>query len=84
LAQKFHCLTTKGIKGIFQISFAGKEPPISSSNKTIQTQILDDGTNDEYFTPRELREDEIHEIISNFRIAARHAIQAGKHFLINH
>ncbi|KAJ4761780.1 12-oxophytodienoate reductase-like protein [Rhynchospora pubera] len=55
----------------------GEEAPISSTNKGVETQTYDDGTVDEYFTPRKLREDEIPGVINNFRVAAQNAIQAG-------
>ncbi|KAJ4756540.1 12-oxophytodienoate reductase-like protein [Rhynchospora pubera] len=55
----------------------GEEAPISSTDKRAKTQIYDDGAVDEYLTPRKLREDEIPDVINNFRVAARNAIQAG-------
>ncbi|KAG5030493.1 hypothetical protein JHK85_014475 [Glycine max] len=47
------------------------EPPISSTNKAVQ------GSSTQYPPPRRLRTDEIPEIVNDFRMAAKNAIEAG-------
>lgn len=57
------------------------EAPISSTDKTLKLQIRIDGTGfAEYTPPRKLRTDEIPEIVNDFRIASRNAIEAGTIF----
>lgn len=63
--------------------FTGVQPneqaPISSTNKPLTTKFELDGIDVSQFTPpRQLRVDEIPQIVNDFRIAARNAIEAGK------
>ena len=62
---------------------AGFQPngqaPISSTDKPLTPQA--NGTDNPKFTlPRRLRTEEIPQIINDFRLAARNAIEAGKFF----
>ncbi|KAL6180332.1 hypothetical protein ACLB2K_046996 [Fragaria x ananassa] len=65
-----------------RVSNSGFQPngqaPISSTDKPVQTQIGYNGTDVEEFTPpRRLRADEIPQIVNDFRLAARNAMEAG-------
>ncbi|KAG2670196.1 hypothetical protein I3760_14G073000 [Carya illinoinensis] len=65
-----------------RVSFPGVQPneqaPISSTNKPLTTKFELDGIDVSQFTPpRQLRVDEIPQIVNDFRIAARNAIEAG-------
>lgn len=51
--------------------------PISSTDKGIQPQLQRDDTVDEHSPPRRLKSDEIPQIVNDFRLAARNAIEAG-------
>ncbi|XP_044510286.1 12-oxophytodienoate reductase 2-like [Mangifera indica] len=54
------------------------EAPISSTNKPLTPQIRSNGIDVAQFTPpRQLSTDEIPQIVNDFRIAARNAIEAG-------
>ena len=57
------------------MAFAGFQPdgqaPVSSTDKPMSFQT-------EFTPPRRLRTDEIPQIVDDFRIAARNAIEAGK------
>ncbi|XP_050211229.1 putative 12-oxophytodienoate reductase 11 [Mercurialis annua] len=54
------------------------QPPISSTDKAIGAKVFIDGTTPADFpAPRRLREEEIPQIVNDFRIAARNAIEAG-------
>lgn len=53
------------------------QSPISSTDKGIQPQLQRDDTVNEYSPPRRLRTDEIPQIVNDFRLAARNAIEAG-------
>jgi len=65
----------------FTIYIADYQPngqaPISCTDKQITPEVLDDGTVEEFSAPRRLREDEIHQIVNDFRLAARNCIEAG-------
>uniref|UniRef100_A0A7N2KT75 NADH:flavin oxidoreductase/NADH oxidase N-terminal domain-containing protein n=1 Tax=Quercus lobata TaxID=97700 RepID=A0A7N2KT75_QUELO len=53
------------------------QPPISCTDKPITAQIQIDGTSAaEYPPPRRLRTDEISQVVNDFRIAAKNAIEA--------
>jgi len=54
------------------------QAPISSTDKSLTPQIRSNGFNIAKFTPpRRLRTDEIPNIVNDFRLAARNAIEAG-------
>ncbi|XP_052202707.1 putative 12-oxophytodienoate reductase 11 [Diospyros lotus] len=54
------------------------QAPISSTDKSITPQLRSNGYDVAYFTPpRRLRTDEIPQIVNDFRLAARNAIEAG-------
>ncbi|KAG0498453.1 hypothetical protein HPP92_002743 [Vanilla planifolia] len=53
------------------------QAPISSSEKQVSPKSQHDGTVSVYSPPRRLGVDEIPQIISDFRLAARNAIEAG-------
>ncbi|KAK6914540.1 NADH:flavin oxidoreductase/NADH oxidase, N-terminal [Dillenia turbinata] len=53
-------------------------PPISSTNKALTPQIRSNGIDVAEFTPpRRLRTEEIPQIVNDFRVAARNAMEAG-------
>ena len=57
------------------------QAPISSSNRPLTPQIRANGIDVADFTPpRRLRIEEIPQIVNDFRLAARNAIEAGKFF----
>ena len=60
------------------LAFAGFQPdgqaPVSSTDKPITSQV--EGM--ECTPPRRLRTDEIPQIVNDFRIAARNAMESGK------
>ena len=57
------------------------QAPISSSDKPLTPQIKANGIDVADFTPpRRLRIEEIPQIVNDFRLAARNAIEAGKLF----
>ncbi|KAL6180319.1 hypothetical protein ACLB2K_046983 [Fragaria x ananassa] len=65
-----------------RVSNSGFQPdgqaPISSTDKALKPQIGSNGIDVEEFTPpRRLRTDEIPQIINDFRLAARNAMEAG-------
>jgi hypothetical protein len=51
------------------------QDPISSTDKPLTIKGVDGG---QFSPPRRLRTDEIPQIVNDFRIAARNAIEAGK------
>jgi len=53
------------------------QAPISSTDKQIAPQTHPDGTVEPYSPPRRLTTDEIPQIVNDFRLAARNAIEAG-------
>nr|CAD1842182.1 unnamed protein product [Ananas comosus var. bracteatus] len=53
------------------------QAPISSTDKQIGPQTHPDGTVEAYSPPRRLTTDEIPQIVNDFRLAARNAIDAG-------
>ncbi|XP_073007647.1 putative 12-oxophytodienoate reductase 4 isoform X2 [Typha latifolia] len=53
------------------------QAPISSTDKQLKPQQMHDGSSQEYSPPRRLRTDEIPQIVGDFRLAARNAIEAG-------
>ncbi|XP_052202704.1 12-oxophytodienoate reductase 1-like isoform X2 [Diospyros lotus] len=54
------------------------QAPISSTDKSITPQLQSKGYDVAYFTPpRRLRTDEIPQIVNDFRLAAKNAIEAG-------
>ncbi|XP_078170588.1 putative 12-oxophytodienoate reductase 11 isoform X2 [Carex rostrata] len=53
------------------------QAPISSTDKQISPQTQHDGTVEEYSPPRVLKTEEIPDIVNDFRLAARNAIEAG-------
>lgn len=58
------------------------QAPISSSDKPLSAQVRANGIDVAQFTPpRRLRTDEIPQIVNDFRVAARNAIEAGKPYL---
>ena len=61
------------------------EAPISCTDKPIlKPQLLSGGNDAGQFTPpRRLRAEEIPQIVNDFRIAARNAIEAGTFFFHN-
>ncbi|XP_020112129.1 putative 12-oxophytodienoate reductase 8 isoform X2 [Ananas comosus] len=52
------------------------QAPISSTDKPITPQTRTDGTVEAFSTPRRLRTDEIPQIVNDFKLAARNAIEA--------
>ena len=55
------------------------QAPISSTDKPLTPQTRANGIDVAQFTPpRQLRTDEIPQIVNDFRVAARNAIEAGK------
>ena len=55
------------------------QAPISSTDKPLVPQIGANGIDVAQFTPpRRLRTDEIPQIVNDFRLAARNAIEAGR------
>ncbi|RAL42986.1 hypothetical protein DM860_009768 [Cuscuta australis] len=65
-----------------RVSNSGFQPngqqPVSSTDKALTPQVRSNGTDVAPFTPpRRLRTDEIPQIINDFRLAARNAIEAG-------
>ena len=55
------------------------EAPISSTDKKLKPEVLNSGVDEAHFsTPRRLRTDEIPQIVNDFRLAARNAMEAGK------
>ena len=55
------------------------QAPISSTDKPLTPQIRTNGIDVADFTPpRRLRIEEIPQIVNDFRLAARNAIEAGK------
>ena len=72
---------TIGILNLFFLCL-GFQPngqaPISSTDKPLTPQIRSDGIDVARFTPpRRLRTDEIPQIVNDFRLAARNAMEAG-------
>ena len=58
------------------------QPPISCTDKAITAQIQIDGTSAaEFPPPLRLRTDEISQIVNDFRIAAKNAMEAGHSYL---
>ncbi|KAJ3702078.1 hypothetical protein LUZ61_005783 [Rhynchospora tenuis] len=53
------------------------QAPISSTDKQLRPEHLDNGIVVEYSPPRRLETDEIPKIVNEFRLAARNAIEAG-------
>ncbi|TVU29668.1 hypothetical protein EJB05_21245 [Eragrostis curvula] len=53
------------------------QAPISCTDKQITPAVLKDGTVQEFSAPRRLREDEVPQIVNDFRLAARNCIEAG-------
>ncbi|XP_078148953.1 putative 12-oxophytodienoate reductase 11 [Carex rostrata] len=51
--------------------------PISSTDKQIPSRKQNDNTVEEYLPPRALRTEEIPNIVNDFRLAARNAMEAG-------
>ena len=69
----------------FILLFTGFQPngqaPLSSSDRPLTPQIQANGFNVADFTPpRRLRIEEIPQVVNDFRLAARNAIEAGKFF----
>ena len=57
------------------------QAPISSTDRPLTPQIRANGIDVAEFTPpRRLRIEEIPQIVNDFRLAARNAIEAGKFF----
>ena len=57
------------------------QAPLSSSDRPLTPQIRSNGFDVGDFTPpRRLRIEEIPQIVNDFRLAARNAIEAGKFF----
>ena len=57
------------------------QAPLSSSDRPLTPQIRANGFNVADFTPpRRLRIEEIPQIVNDFRLASRNAIEAGKFF----
>ena len=57
------------------------QAPISSTDKPLTPQIRSSGVDvAEFSPPRRLRTDEVPQIVNDFRIAARNAMEAGKFF----
>ena len=60
------------------------QAPISSTDKPLKPQIRSNGIDVAKFTPpRRLRTDEIPNIVNDFRLAARNAIEAGNFTNLN-
>ncbi|MQL99926.1 hypothetical protein Taro_032659 [Colocasia esculenta] len=53
------------------------QAPISSTDKQVSPQVQHDDSVSLYSPPRRLRADEIPQIVNDFRLAARNAIEAG-------
>ncbi|KAJ1279557.1 hypothetical protein BS78_04G164500 [Paspalum vaginatum] len=53
------------------------QAPISCTDKQIMPEVQDDGAMEEFSAPRRLREDEIPQIVNDFRLAARNCMEAG-------
>lgn len=66
------------------IYFVGSKPngqaPVSSTDKPLSPQVEANGDVEYFSPPRRLRTDEIPEIVNDFRLAARNAIEAGKSY----
>ncbi|KAB2616850.1 12-oxophytodienoate reductase 11 [Pyrus ussuriensis x Pyrus communis] len=65
-----------------RVSYTGSQPngqaPISSTDKPLSPQVPSSGIDIIEFTPpRRLRTDEIPQIVNDFRLAARNAMEAG-------
>ncbi|KAF6152382.1 hypothetical protein GIB67_028424 [Kingdonia uniflora] len=65
-----------------RVSNSGFQPngqvPVSSTDQPLTPQIHANGIDEDQFTPpRRLRTDEISEVVKDFKIAARNAIEAG-------
>jgi 12-oxophytodienoic acid reductase len=57
------------------------QAPVSSTDRLLTPQIGGDGTEMSQFTqPRRLTTEEIPNIVNDFRLAARNAIDAGHYF----
>jgi hypothetical protein len=54
-----------------------EQAPISCTDKQIKPMVLKDGTVEEFSSPRRLKEDEIPQIVNDFRLAARNCVEAG-------
>lgn len=70
---------------MYKYLVAGFQPngqaPISCTDKPVPPQPSHDGINEhDYSTPRRLRTDEIPQIVNDFRLAARNAMEAGRLF----
>lgn len=70
---------------IYFLMHVGFQPngqaPISSSDRPLLPQVRADGIDVAQFTPpRRLRTDEIPQIVNDFRVAARNAIEAGQSY----
>ena len=69
----------------YKIIFAGFQPngqaPISCTDKQLPPQPSQDGiSKDEFSPPRRLRTDEIPQIVKDFRLATKNAMEAGALF----
>lgn len=74
-------------KYVFRLSFlslllsefqSNGQAPISCTDKPLTPQLRSNGIDvDEFTPPRRLRTDEIPQIVNDFRLAARNAIEAG-------
>ncbi|KAA0067605.1 12-oxophytodienoate reductase 2-like [Cucumis melo var. makuwa] len=64
-----------------RVSDSGSKPngqaPVSSTDKPLSPQVEANGDVEYFSPPRRLRTDEIPEIVNDFRLAARNAIEAG-------
>jgi len=58
------------------------QAPISSTDKPLPPQVQANGDMEYFSPPRRLRTDEIPEIVNDFRLAARNAIEAGKFYFL--
>lgn len=81
--QSLICLS---LQLFFSFQFSGFQPngqaPISSTDKPITPQLRANGIDlSEFSPPRRLRVDEIPQIVNDFRVAARNAIEAGWIFI---
>ncbi|RWW44470.1 hypothetical protein BHE74_00049785 [Ensete ventricosum] len=56
----------------------------SLTDKQVPTQVLHDGSIEEYSRPRRLGTEEIPRVVEDFRLAARNAIEAGEMLLLLH
>jgi translation elongation factor EF-Tu-like GTPase len=69
------------LKFIFCLFVSEYQPngqaPISSTDKQIPSQKQHDGTVEEYSQPRMLVTDEVADVVNDFRLAARNAMEAG-------